>query len=45
VRLEVGDTHLFFGTKDVNVNGMVEVAPGGKVQHSIQMMVGYGWRF
>ena len=45
VRLEVGDTHLFFGTKDVNINGMVGVAPGGKLQHSIQMMVGYGWRF
>jgi hypothetical protein len=45
VRLEVGDTHLFFGTKDVNVNGMPTVVSGGKLQHSIQMMVGYGWRF
>ena len=45
VRLEVGDTHLFFSTKDVNVNGVVQAAPGGKLQHSIEMMVGYGWRF
>jgi hypothetical protein len=45
LRLEVGDTHLFFSTKDVNVNGVVVPAPGGKLQHSIQMMVGYGWRF
>ena len=45
VRLEVGDTHLFFGTKDVNVNGMPTEVSGGKLQHSIQMMVGYGWRF
>lgn len=45
VRLEVGDTHLFFGTKDVNVNGMSIQVGGGKLQHSIEMMVGYGWRF
>lgn len=45
VRIEIGDTHLFFGTKDLNVNGMVQPAPGGKLQHSIQLMVGYGWRF
>ena len=45
LRVEVGDTHLFFGTKDVNVNGMVEPVVGGKLQHSIQVMLGYGWRF
>lgn len=45
LRVEVGDTHLFFGTKDVNVNGMVQTVGGGKLQHAIQMMVGYGWRF
>jgi hypothetical protein len=45
LRVEVGDTHLFFGTKDVNVNGMVESVGGGKLQHSIQVVLGYGWRF
>jgi hypothetical protein len=45
LRVEAGDTHLFFGTKDVNVNGTVEPVGGGKLQHTIQVMVGYGWRF
>jgi len=45
LRIEVGDTHLFFGTRNVNVNGSVEPADGGKMQHSIQLVLGYGWRF
>jgi hypothetical protein len=45
LRIEVGDTHLFFGTRDVNVDGGIQPASGGKMQHSIQLMVGYGWRF
>jgi hypothetical protein len=45
LRLEVGDTHLFFGTRDLNVNGVVFPVGGGKMQHSIQVMFGYGWRF
>jgi len=45
IRVEVGDTHLFFGTRDVNVDGSTEQASGGKMQHSIQLVFGYGWRF
>jgi hypothetical protein len=45
LRLEIGDTHLFFGTRDVNVDGAVQPVGGGKLQHSIQVMFGYGWRF
>ena len=45
LRLEVGDTHLFFGTRTVNVNGNIAQIGGGKMQHSIQVMFCYGWRF
>ena len=45
LRIEIGDTHLYFGTRDVNVDGSNKSYPGGKMQHSIQLMVGYGWRF
>jgi len=45
IRIEAGDTHLYFGTRNVNVDGTIEPAPGGKMQHSIQVIVGYGWRF
>lgn len=45
LRVEVGDTHIFFGTRDVIIGGTVQAFPGGKLQHSIQLMLGYGWRF
>ncbi len=45
LRIEIGDTHLFFGTRDVNVDGTTESFGGGKMQHSIQLILGYGWRF
>lgn len=45
LRIEVGDTHLYFGTRDVNVDGTIQSFPGGKLQHSIQLVFGYGWRF
>jgi hypothetical protein len=45
LRIEAGDTHIYFGTRDVNVGGVVEPFPGGKLQHSIQLVLGYGWRF
>jgi hypothetical protein len=45
VRIEIGDTHLFFGTRNLNVDGNIEPVPGGKMQHSIQLVLGYGWRF
>jgi len=45
LRIEVGDTHLYFVTRDVNVNGTVQSFPGGKLRHTIQLVLGYGWRF
>lgn len=45
LRVEIGDTHLFFGSRDLNINGSIEPIGGGKMQHSIQLMLGYGWRF
>ncbi len=45
LRIEIGDTHLFFGTREVNVDGSSESFGGGKMQHSIQLILGYGWRF
>ncbi len=45
LRIEIGDTHLFFGTRTVNSGGVAEQFGGGKMQHSIQLVLGYGWRF
>jgi hypothetical protein len=45
LRIEVGDTHIFFNTRDVNIGGILQTFPGGDLQHSIQLIVGYGWRF
>jgi len=45
LRIELGDTHLYFGTRNVNVDGSVQPVGGGKMQHSIQVVFGYGWRF
>jgi hypothetical protein len=45
LRIEAGDTHIFFGTANVNIDGTVVPFPGGKLQHSIQLVLGYGWRF
>jgi hypothetical protein len=45
LRLEAGDTHIFYGTRTVRVNGTNYVYPGGGLKHSIQFIAGYGWRF
>lgn len=45
LRLEAGDTHIYFNTQDVNFAGTIVPAGGGKLQHTIQFIVGYGWRF
>jgi len=45
LRLEAGDTHIYFNTRDVNFGGTTFPVGGGKLQHSIQFIVGYGWRF
>ena len=45
LRLEVGDTHLYFGSTTLNVDGVPTSVPGYKLRHSIQFTMGYGWRF
>lgn len=45
LRLEAGDTHIFYGTRTGNVNGVPTNYPGGGLKHSIEFIVGYGWRF
>jgi hypothetical protein len=45
LRIEVGDTHIYFPTSSVSVGGEPQSFPGGKLQHSIQTVIGYGWRF
>lgn len=45
LRIEVGDTHIFFGTRDVNIGGTIQSFPSSGLQHSIQLVLGYGWRF
>jgi hypothetical protein len=45
LRLEAGDTHICYSDRTVNVNGVPTNYPGGGLQHSIEFIVGYGWRF
>ncbi len=45
LRLEAGDTHIYFNTRYLNEDGMSVPVGGGKLQHSIQFVAGYGWRF
>jgi hypothetical protein len=43
--LEAGDTHLYFGSTTLKVDGVPTPVPGYKLRHSIQFTMGYGWRF
>ena len=45
LRFEAGDTHIYWGTRSFNENGVMVSSDGGKLRHSIQFMFGYGWRF
>jgi hypothetical protein len=45
LRIELGDTHIYWGTRNVNDHGVIIASDGGKLRHSIQFMFGYGWRF
>jgi len=45
IRFEAGDTHIYFGTRDVNVAGAPQPIGGGKLRHTIEFVAGYGWRF
>lgn len=44
LRIEAGDTHTFYSSRTVNSGGVpVTYDPG--MLHTIQIAVGYGWRF
>ncbi|MGB7437270.1 MAG: outer membrane beta-barrel protein [Candidatus Acidiferrum sp.] len=45
LRVEIGDTHLFYGARDLTIDGSTQMVPGGPMQHSIQLIVGYALRF
>jgi hypothetical protein len=46
LRFDLGDTHIYFATKSfVSSNGAVTSVPGGQRLHSIELSVGYAWRF
>lgn len=45
LRIEAGDTHNYFGTRNVDIDGISTPFPGGPLTHSIELIVGYGWRF
>ncbi len=45
LRIEAGDTHIFLGTKTIPVDGVNSTFPGGGLRHSMEFIVGYGWRF
>ena len=46
LRFDLGDTHIYFATKSfLTSNGNVISVPGGQRLHSIELSVGYAWRF
>jgi len=46
LRFDLGDTHIYFATKSfVSSTGSVISVPGGQRRHSIELSVGYAWRF
>jgi hypothetical protein len=45
LRLEAGDTHIYFNTRDIDFGGTIMPVGGGKLRHTIQFIAGYGWRF
>jgi hypothetical protein len=46
LRFDLGDTHIYFATKSfLSSNGSVISVPGGQRLHSIELSVGYAWRF
>jgi hypothetical protein len=46
LRFDLGDTHIYFATKSfVSSTGSVISIPGGQRRHSIELSVGYAWRF
>jgi hypothetical protein len=46
LRFDAGDTHVYFKTTNFTYpDGTVVSVPGGQRKHTIQLSVGYGWRF
>jgi outer membrane protein with beta-barrel domain len=46
LRFDLGDTHIYYATKSfLSSNGSVISVPGGQRLHSIELSVGYAWRF
>jgi len=46
LRFDLGDTHIYYATKSfLSSTGNVISVPGGQRLHSIELSVGYAWRF
>lgn len=46
LRFDLGDTHIYYATKSfVPATGNAISVPGGQRLHSIELSVGYAWRF
>ena len=45
LRFDAGDTHIYFAAKPLALPTGAVLVPGGPLKHSIELTVGYGWRF
>lgn len=45
LRIDAGDTHIYFADKTLTSPTGTVTVPGGSLQHSLELTVGYGWRF
>lgn len=45
LRFDAGDTHIYFASKPLALPTGTVAVPGGALEHSIELTVGYGWRF
>jgi Outer membrane protein beta-barrel domain len=45
LRIDAGDTHIYFADKTLTFPTGTVTVPGGSLQHSLELTVGYGWRF
>ena len=45
LRIDAGDTHIYFADKTLTTATGPVTAPGGSLKHSLELTVGYGWKF
>jgi Outer membrane protein beta-barrel domain len=45
LRIDAGDTHIYFADKTLASPTGTVIVRGGSLEHSLELTVGYGWRF